>query len=83
MLTLDPDVARRLEEEMKSSGEGMKAVVNRALRLGLRMTDQPARPSTFQVTPHDFGVRPRVDLDRMNQLADGLEGEEAARKLAP
>jgi hypothetical protein len=82
-LTLDPDVALRLEQEMKSSGEGMKAVVNRALRLGLGMAGKPVDPPSFQVTPHDFGVRPGVDLDRMNQLVDQLEGEEAARKLSP
>jgi hypothetical protein len=82
-LTLDPDVALRLEQEMKSSGEGMKAVINRALRVGLGMTDKPVQPASFRVTPHDFGVRPGVDLDRMNQLVDELEGEEAARKLTP
>ena len=82
-LTLDPDVARRLESEMRRSGEGMKAVVNRALRVGLGMTDKPVEPPAFQVKPHDFGVRPGVDLDRMNQLVDELESEESARKLEP
>jgi hypothetical protein len=82
-LTLDPDVARRLELEMKRSGEGMKAVVNRALRVGLGMTDKPLEPVPFRVEPHAFGVRPGVDLDRMNQLLDELEAEEGARKLAP
>ena len=80
-LTLDPEVAQRLELEMKRSGEGMKAVVNQALRIGLGMTDKPVEPSAFQVAPHDFGVRPGIDLDRMNQLVDELESEESARKL--
>jgi hypothetical protein len=82
-LTLDPDVALRLEQEMKHSGEGMKAAVNRALRVGLGMTDKPVEPSAFRVVPHDFGVRPGVDLDRMNQLVDELETEESASRLAP
>ncbi len=82
-LKLDPDVARRLELEMKRSGEGMKAVVNQALRVGLGMTDKPVEPPPFRVEPHAFGVRPGVDLDRMNQLLDELEAEEGARKLAP
>lgn len=82
-LTLEPDVARQLEREMKRSGEGMKAVVNRALRVGLGMTDKPVKPPAFRVRPHDFAVRPGVDLDRMSQLADELEAEEAAGKLAP
>jgi len=80
-LTLEPDVARRLELEMKRSGDGMKTVVNRALRVGLSMTDKPVEPPPFRVTPHAFGFRPGTDLDRLNQLADELEVEEAARKL--
>lgn len=80
-LTLDPDVAVRLELEMKRSGEGMKLVVNRALRVGLGMTDKATEPEPFRVEPHHFGVRPGVDLDRMNQLADELEAEESARKM--
>lgn len=81
-LTLDVDVAARLEREMRRSGLGMKAVVNQALRVGLGMTDKPAVPAPFKVEPHDLGFRPGVDLDRLNQLADELEAEEAARKLA-
>lgn len=80
-LTLDPDVAQRLETEISRSGDGMKAVVNRALRIGLGMTDKPVEPEPFQVEPHDFGVRAGLDLDRMNQLVDELEGEQSAWKL--
>jgi hypothetical protein len=80
-LTLDPDVAHRLELEMKRSNDGLKAVVNRALRIGLGMSDKPTRPRPFRVVPHDFRFRPGIDLDRLNQLADELESEEAARKL--
>jgi hypothetical protein len=80
-LTLDPDVARQLEAELRHSDEGMKAIVNRALRIGLGMTDKPTRPEPFSVIPHRFGFRPGTDLDRMNQLVDELEVEEAAKKL--
>lgn len=80
-LTLDQDVARRLELEMRRSNEGLKAVVNRALRIGLGMTDKPTRPRPFKVVPHDFRFRPGIDLDRLNQLVDELDAEEVARKL--
>ena len=80
-LTLDDDVAKRLESEMRRSGEGMKAVVNRALRLGLGMTSKPVAPGPFRVEPHAFGFRVGTDLDRLNQLVDELEAEETARKL--
>lgn len=80
-LTIDADVAARLESEMKRSGEGMKAVVNRALRLGLGMSGKPVEPAPFQVVPHAFGFTPGTDLDRLNQLVDELEAEEQKRKL--
>jgi hypothetical protein len=80
-LTLDPDVARRLEVELKRSNEGLKALVNRALRIGFGMTDKPTRPRPFTVIPHDFRFRAGIDLDRLNQLADELEVQEAARRL--
>jgi hypothetical protein len=80
-LTLDPDVAARLESEMRRTGDGMKAVVNRALRFGLGMTEKPIQPEPFRVEPHAFGVRPGTDLDRLNQLVDELAAEESARKL--
>jgi hypothetical protein len=79
-LTLDEDVASRLRSEMKRSGEGMKAVVNRALRLGLGMTDKPVEPAPFCVEPHAFGFQPGTDLDRLNQLVDELEAEQHTRK---
>jgi len=80
-LTLDADVAARLELEMSRSGDGLKAVVNRALRVGLGMTDKPVRPAPFTVEPHRFGFRPGTDLDRLNQIVDELEAEETAKKL--
>jgi hypothetical protein len=82
-LTLDPDVAKRLEAELKRSGEGMKAVVNRALRVGLGMTDKPVKPDPFSVEPHRFGFLPGTDLDRLNQLADELEAEETQGEFWP
>jgi len=80
-LTLDPDVAARLEREMKRSGVGLKAAVNQALRIGLGMTEKPVQPPPFRVVPHDFGFRPGTDLDRLNQLVDELEAEEVAKTL--
>lgn len=80
-LTIDPDVAARLDREMKRSGLGLKAVVNEALRVGLGMTDKPVEPRPFRVEAHHFGFRPGIDLDRLNQLVDELEAEEVAKKL--
>jgi hypothetical protein len=81
-LTLDSDVAKRMQTEMARSGEGMKAVVNRALRVGLGMTDKPIEPAPFSVEPHTFGFKPGTDLDRLNQVSDELEAEKAGKKLS-
>jgi len=80
-LTLDTDIAERIQQEMRRTGKGLKAVVNEALRLGLAQKGKPARPSRFTVKPQSFGFKPGIDLDRLNQLVDELEATEAARKL--
>ena len=80
-LTLDRDVADALAKEMRRSGRGLKATVNEVLRRGLRLAGKAPRPPRFEVQPHDFGFKPGIDLDRMNQLVDELEVEETARKL--
>jgi len=72
-LTLDPDVAARVRQEVRRTGKAFKAVVNQALRRGLGMDAQPSRAPRFKVQPHALGARPGVDLDRMNQLVDQLE----------
>lgn len=81
-LTLDRDVAERVRGEMRRTGKALKAVVNAALRLGLGMGGKTPRAPCFEVQPHDFGFKPGIDQDRLNQLVDELEAEEAGRKLA-
>ncbi|MGH9258233.1 MAG: type II toxin-antitoxin system antitoxin VapB33 [Vicinamibacterales bacterium] len=80
-LTLDRDVADAVAKEMRRTGRGLKAIVNDALRRGLRLAGKAPRPPRFEVRPHAFEFRAGVDLDRMNQLVDELEAEETARKL--
>ena len=81
-LTIEPDVEQLLQRAMRRTGRSMKAVINEALRLGLGARTKPARPPRFKVEPHAFGFKPGIDTDRLNQLADELEAEEAARQLA-
>jgi hypothetical protein len=80
-LTLDRDVAEHLKREIRRTGRGLKALVNEALRRGLSIGGKPPRVPRFEVHPHEFGVKAGIDLDRMNQLVDELEAEEAIRKL--
>lgn len=80
-LTLEPDVADRLQQVMKAKGEGLKAVVNDALRRGLGIEPSLDDLPPFEVEPHSFGFKPGIDLDRMNHLADELETEAVMRKM--
>jgi hypothetical protein len=82
-LTLDPDVMARLKSEVRRTGRAFKVVVNEALKRGLGLTGKTPRPPRFDVRPHAFGLKPGIDRDRLNQLVDELEAEEAARKLRP
>jgi hypothetical protein len=83
-LTLEPDVAQRVQEEVHRSRRSLKAVVNEALRAGLGMGGPASRRrGRFRVQAHSFGFKPGIDQDRLNQLVDELEALEAARKLGP
>ncbi|HLA76976.1 MAG TPA: hypothetical protein VJU18_05280 [Vicinamibacteria bacterium] len=80
-LTLEPEVAERLQQELRRTGKSLKTVVNEALRLGLGFGGKPPRVPRFEVEPHAFGFKPGVDLDRLNQLVDEMEADETARRL--
>jgi hypothetical protein len=43
---------------------------------GRREDCQPVPRGSFRVQPHDFRFDPNLDLDKLNQLADGLEEAE-------
>lgn len=67
-LTLDPDVAERLERAVQSSGKGLKATVNEALRIGLGLAEKPVKPRRFKIRAFVEGLQPGIDPDRMNQF---------------
>jgi hypothetical protein len=72
-LTLDDDVARRLEAEARRSRRSFKAVVNETLRAGLlRRSAPPAKP--FRVKATRLGLLEGVDLANVEQLLDRLDG---------
>jgi len=72
-LTLDPDVARMIEQEVHRVRKPVKQVVNEALRRGLTSTSggQPTRP--YRVRAHRSTLRPGLDRGRLNALADEME----------
>ena len=78
-LTIDPDVARLLEEEVHRQRKPYKQVVNEALRRGLSSKPSSRKLSPFRVDTFTSGFAPGVDPLRLNQLAHELEDEEYLR----
>lgn len=70
-LTLDDDVARLLEKELRRSGRPFKQVVNHFLRKGL--TTKPSARKAFKVKPINLGL---PHYDKIEDLLDYLEGPE-------
>ena len=74
-LTLDDDIAERLQAEARRSARPFKAVVNEYLRAGLAQRRAIAKVDAFLVKPHDFGgLRPGLSLDKIGVLLEELEG---------
>jgi Ribbon-helix-helix protein, copG family len=80
-VTLDPDVAERIEQEVRRAGKPVQAVVNDALRTRLGLRKEPGVQGPFRVEPHDFNFAGELDLDKMNRLVDDLEAAASAQKV--
>ena len=80
-MTLDPDVAAKLKEEMREKDISFKEALNSSIRRGLENSKStPAKP--YKVRTAKMGARPGVNLDKALQLAGELEDEEILRKMA-
>jgi hypothetical protein len=71
-LTLDDDVAAKLDREARRTGRPYRAVVNDALRRGLEADPDVAAP--YRVDSRPLGLRPGISLDCIASLLDALDG---------
>lgn len=79
-VTLDPDVAAKLKEEMRRKDISFKEALNSSVRRGLER--QEAKPRPYKLPPPQrMKARPGVNLDKALQLAGELEDAETIRKL--
>ena len=76
-LTLDDDVAARLERVMEKRRQTLKAVVNDALRAGLEAFDQ-ARPAAKPYPIRNINLGPSLvgSLHNVEEVLSRVEGEE-------
>jgi hypothetical protein len=62
-LTLDDDVAAKVQAEARRAGEPFKQVVNRLLRVGLQSQARLKALPPFTLKPRNMELRPGVNLD--------------------
>lgn len=80
-ITLDADVAARLDRRVRERGITFKEAVNSALRLGLDVEDPPRVPEPYVVPTFRMGLRSDLDWDRASHIDADLEDEETLRKM--
>ena len=81
-LTIDDDVAAQIEALRKRQGLSLRQAVDLLLRDGLRTEATKPKARPFRTRTVALGLRPGFDPAKLNQLADELESEAVARKLA-
>ena len=79
-VTLDGDVAEKLDAYAHRKRLSFKKALNELLRRGLQARERSPGRRRFQVVPHHGGFRPGVDPGRLNQLVDELEVQDFVRK---
>lgn len=79
-VTLEPDVARLLEDAVHRERRPFKTVLNDALRRGLSPRARGATVKPYRVTPHRTTLALDLDRSGFNRLADELEDESLLRK---
>ena len=79
-LTIDPDVARLIEDEVHRTRKPFKQVVNDAIRRGLSpVARAPSAP--YRVKAHVAKLAAGLDRRRFNALVDELDDATAFTKL--
>ncbi len=73
-ITLEDDVAAKLDEEVRRGKGTLKDTVNRLLRLGLEASRRKVPGKRFAVRPRPLLAKPGVEFDSIADLLDQGEG---------
>jgi predicted transcriptional regulator len=74
-LTLDDDVAARLQAEARRTGRPFKAVVNERLRMAFAQSAAVQKRKPFKVEPRAMGGPPAgLSYDNVGSLLEETEG---------
>lgn len=80
-ITLDDDIADKIEILRNEQNMSFKQAVNLLLRQGLEARLQQPSSKRYSSQPRRLGLRPGYDSVRLNQLVDELEANAAQEKL--
>lgn len=78
-VTLDQDVASKLQQTARERGVSFKVAINDAVRAGLASGAPPTK--SFRVNAQPVGIRPGIDVSKALSLAAEIEDNEILRKL--
>ena len=82
-VTLDDDVAAKLQAETRQSGRPFQQALNDALRRGLDTMRRAPRAERFRVSARDLGrVSPGLNLDNIGDLLETVEGPRSQSSMA-
>lgn len=74
-LTIDDDVAARIEHLRRHRGASLREMIDVLLRDGLERQSQRLQSKAYRLKPRALGLRAGVDATKLNQLADELDVE--------
>jgi hypothetical protein len=77
-LTLENDVAAKIRERCRRTGESFKQVVNDLLRVALNSSRAAAPRAPYVIKARSLGVKPGINLDDVGELLEQIDG--ATRK---
>ena len=60
-LTIDDDIAARIEERRRTDRQSLKQVANQLLREGLRSSERPPEARPYPTKTHKLRLRPGFD----------------------
>lgn len=73
-LTIDDDLAKLMEAEVRRSGDSFKGTVNRLLRQGLTASRKPQPRKRFVVTPKAVNTGLGTRYQKVQDLLEALDG---------
>ncbi|PWT88009.1 MAG: DUF2191 domain-containing protein [Proteobacteria bacterium] len=74
-LTIDDDVAAKLQAESRRAGRPFREIVNETLRRGLASRRVTSQRRAFKIAARDLGnLKPGLSLDDVGELIERVEG---------